>query len=119
MMKFPDILKKLRKERGLTQSDLAKILKVSNSTIGMYEQGRRVPDTNTILDLSNIFNVSVDYLLGNDIKKKRSTEASDFEQNVKKIDDNINIVFSDQAGLDDNDIEEIKRFIEFVKSKKK
>ncbi|QVK17762.1 helix-turn-helix transcriptional regulator [Mycoplasmatota bacterium] len=112
-------LKKLRGTKGITQKQLAEFLNISSSTIAMYESGKRDPDTGTLKKLANFFDVSTDYLLGNDIKKKRSTEAEDFEQNVKKIDDNINIVFSDQAGLDDNDVEEIKRFIEFVKSKKK
>lgn len=112
-------LKELRKEKRVTQQEVAELLNITAATYSRYENGVHQPDNDSLIKLSIFFGVSIDYLLGNDIKKKRSTEAEDFEKNVKKIDDNINIVFSDQAGLDDNDVEEIKRFIEFVKSKKK
>lgn len=61
---FGQRLKKLRESRGITQSELAKALKVSPSTIGMYEQSRRDPDTDTIKLLANYFNVTTDYLIG-------------------------------------------------------
>lgn len=53
----------LRKKSGISQSQLASILKVSPSTIGMYEQGRRVPDLTTLVSLSRFFGVSLDYLI--------------------------------------------------------
>ena len=58
-----ETLKKLRKSKGLTQAELGKILGVSPSTIGMYEQGRRTPDKDALIAISNYFNVSTDYLL--------------------------------------------------------
>ncbi|MBC8581208.1 helix-turn-helix domain-containing protein [Zhenhengia yiwuensis] len=57
-------IRKLRLSHKLTQSELGKKLKVSASTIGMYEQNRRTPDNNMLKDIARIFNVSVDYLLG-------------------------------------------------------
>jgi len=62
---FAKNLKFLRKSKGFTQLDLAKILNTSASTIGMYEQGRRAPDNNMLKKLSNIFCISIDDLLGN------------------------------------------------------
>lgn len=59
------LLKKLREEKGLTQSELGKELGISPSTIGMYEQGRRVPDVQILKKMSAFFNVSIDYLLEN------------------------------------------------------
>lgn len=56
-------LRHLRKERGLTQQELAEKVMVAPSTIGMYEQGRREPDTTTLSKLSQVLHVSVDYLL--------------------------------------------------------
>lgn len=58
-------LKKLREEKGITQSELSKTLDISPSAIGMYEQGRRVPDVAILKKLSAYFGVSIDYLLGN------------------------------------------------------
>ena len=58
-------LKKLREDAHLSQEQLADIIGVSKSTIGMYEQGKRMPNTNTILkDLASYFGVSIDYLVG-------------------------------------------------------
>lgn len=53
----------LRRSMGLTQASLARQLNVSNSTLGMYEQGRREPPLDLVVTLSEIFNVSTDYLL--------------------------------------------------------
>ena len=57
-------LKELRTQKGLTQSELSKALNVSASSIGMYEQGRREPDTTTLAEIAAYFNVTTDYLLG-------------------------------------------------------
>lgn len=53
----------LRRSAGMSQAELAKLLKVSASAIGMYEQGRRQPAADTLVALGGIFGVSVDYLL--------------------------------------------------------
>lgn len=60
---FGDRLKQLRTNKKLSQKELAILLKVSPSTIGMYEQNRRDPDTETIRFLADYFEVSIDYLL--------------------------------------------------------
>lgn len=57
-------LKELREQKNLTQAQLSKLLNISASTIGMYEQGRRFPDENLLKHISQYFNVSIDYLLG-------------------------------------------------------
>lgn len=61
---FGNRLKELRLEAGLTQAQLADKLNISSSTIGMYEQGRREPDNDTLTKLCAELNTSVDYLLG-------------------------------------------------------
>ena len=58
-----DRIKKERLLKNITQSELSKLLEVSPSTIGMYEQNRRLPDIDKIIKLSDIFDVSTDYLL--------------------------------------------------------
>ena len=65
-MTFGNILKKLRKEKNFTRYELAEKLNVSYSTIAHYENNHRLPDSNILKDLSMIFNVSTDYLLGSD-----------------------------------------------------
>ena len=57
-------LKQLREEKGLKQPDLSRLLNASQQTISAYETGQRDPDTETLIKLSEIFDVSIDYLLG-------------------------------------------------------
>lgn len=57
-------LKELRKENGITQSELAKSLNVYRSSIAMYENGERIPSYETLEVFSDFFNVSILYLLG-------------------------------------------------------
>lgn len=63
-MKLGNKIRKLRTERGWTQSELAEKLSVSESAISYYETGKREPDTETLHKLATLFNVSLDYLLG-------------------------------------------------------
>lgn len=53
-----------RKKLGLSQTELGNLIGVTQSAIGMYEQNRRSPDPKTFLKLAEVFNVSVDYLMG-------------------------------------------------------
>ena len=59
-------LKKLRKEKGLTQTELGDMLGIDKSTICCYEKGTRQPSLENILDFMQIFAVTADYLLGSD-----------------------------------------------------
>lgn len=67
---FCDVLKRLRKDRNLTQQQLADKLGLSRSTIGMYEKGVREPDFETSELIADFFNVRLDDLLG---RKKIAT----------------------------------------------
>lgn len=112
---FGNRLKELRKEKGLTQLQLATILKTSASAIGMYEQNRRTPDTNTLQSLSEYFSVSVDYLIGN-------TDIKESAEDILK-DKNNTIALHNANGIDeelpDEAKKEIQNFIEYVKQKYK
>ncbi|GEM_PF-813796 len=59
-------IKELRARKGLTQEALGKIVGVSTSMIGMYETGARNPSYEVLLKIADCFNVSTDFLLGND-----------------------------------------------------
>lgn len=62
---FSDTLKRLRENAGLSQEELANALGISKSTVGMYEQGKRMPNTNTVLkSIATYFGVTIDYLVG-------------------------------------------------------
>ena len=53
----------LRMQNNLSQAQLAKLLNISPSALGMYEQGRRVPSLDILIKLSEYFHVSLDYLI--------------------------------------------------------
>ena len=76
MAKFSAIIKSLRIERGITQEQLAALLKVSRSTIGMYETGSRKPDFETLEAIADIFNVDMDYLMGRSTVERKDPVAA-------------------------------------------
>lgn len=53
----------LRRHAKLSQAELAARLQISPSAVGMYEQGRREPATETLVAMAQLFQVSTDYLL--------------------------------------------------------
>lgn len=53
----------LRKARNWSQSYLAKLLNISPSAVGMYEQGRRTPSLETLVSLSRLLDTTLDYLV--------------------------------------------------------
>ncbi len=57
-------LRELRKEKGLTTTELGEIIGCSNPTITNYERGYRKPDPEMLIKLADFFGVTVDYLLG-------------------------------------------------------
>lgn len=61
---FKDILIQLRLENKMTQTELANKIGVVKGTIANYESGLRKPDNDKLIALSEVFGVSVDYLLG-------------------------------------------------------
>lgn len=63
-MWFGDRLKILREEKGLRQQDLANILNLSRATISKYEIMPEIDIIDTLIDMSNYFDVPVDYILG-------------------------------------------------------
>ena len=61
---LPEMIKKLRKARGLSQKALSELIGVSPSIISGYETGERTPSLEILLALSKIFNCSTDVMLG-------------------------------------------------------
>ncbi len=53
----------LRRSAGISQSELAKMLKISPSAVGMYEQGRREPALDILVAMAKIFGVTIDFLV--------------------------------------------------------
>ena len=56
-------LRELRESKNLSQADIAKILKVKQSTYSRYENGERNIDIETLTKLANFYGVSLDYIV--------------------------------------------------------
>lgn len=65
-MEFHEKLQKMRKQRGLTQEQLAERLYVSRTTVSKWESGRGYPNLESLKDISRLFSISIDELLSND-----------------------------------------------------
>ena len=78
MVNFGDKLRNLRKEAGMTQSDLAKRLNITKSVVSYYELQERTPSPDVLIQLANIFHVTADYLL--DIEHKKLIDVSDLSE---------------------------------------
>lgn len=66
-MKFNENLITLRKTKGLSQEELGNELNVARQTISKWELGETTPEMEKLLQLSKLFNISVDKLIGNDL----------------------------------------------------
>ena len=75
----------LRKQKGLSQEELADRLHVSSNTVAKIECGLRRPSVDFVVDLVNFFDTTVDYIiLGEEIKKE-----SDYDFLIREIDDQV------------------------------
>lgn len=87
-------IKFLREQKSYTQTDLAKKLGITRSSVNAWEMGISVPSTQYIVELSTLFSVSTDYLLG--VEKTSSI---------------------DTTGLNEKDIEILYTLSEYLKAK--
>jgi len=75
-MNFADKLINLRKQHNLSQEELAEQLQVSRQAVSRWEQGATLPDAPNLLALSNIFAVSTDYLLRDELTEPQPATAA-------------------------------------------
>jgi transcriptional regulator with XRE-family HTH domain len=107
-MLFGDRLRMLREEKNITQKELGKILNVSDRVIGYYEANDRFPrDENILRNISEYFDVSLDWLLGLSLSKTpvKYNALSDILNGFKI------------AELPKEAINSINEYIEYVKNK--
>ncbi len=70
-MKKYENIKNLREDNDLTQTQLAKILNISQRSYSHYENGTRELPISILIQLARYYDVSIDYLLGETTTKKR------------------------------------------------
>ena len=81
-------LSKLRKENGISQEELAEKLNISRQAISKWENNESLPDTENLIAIAKLFNVSIDFLVGNkmvDSEQKNSTKRNiKWKNQIKK-----------------------------------
>lgn len=97
-------LQELRKDRGISQAEIAKLLGVTHYTISSYECDRSDPDDNIKIILAKFFDVSLDYLLG------LVDEQYSYRRDEKAI-----VI---PHNFEDEDIKEVKEYISYIEFKK-
>ena len=108
-------LKRLRENKNLLQKELANIIGISLSSISMYERGERQPDNETLKKFSKFFNVSIDYLLDNEIKDETS-----IDDEMKEIDTLKKLLIKNGFMSKDEDLteKELDKLFQFVNANK-
>lgn len=84
-MKQLENLIKARLNKGLTQAEIAGILKIHPSTYALYETGRNRPNFMMLIKLSNILDVSIDYIVGNENKQEYNELIELIERELENI----------------------------------
>jgi transcriptional regulator with XRE-family HTH domain len=89
MIYLKENMRFLRKEKGMTQGELAEKLDIKRSLIGSYEEGRGVPKLSIIRQMADLFNVSIDELLAADLSNNeqgiRSKKELEVDSNLKVL----------------------------------
>lgn len=106
-MEFSERLKKLRKDAGLTQVDVANKLGISQPAYASWERGIKKPTQENLVKIAQILNVSVDYLVGNS------------QETLDEL-DNIELLFRmNSKGLTEEEKRIFKKeLIEFMEERK-
>lgn len=93
-MNFKDKLFSIRRESGLSQEELADKLEVSRQAVSKWETGQVMPEISKMVQISELFNVSLDYLLKDSVIEKSSNTRtnSDTEKLINKLDKIANVI---------------------------
>lgn len=110
-MSLGNRLVELRKELGLTQTELSRKLGISRGSLSMYEIDKREPDNNTLNNIANFFNVSTDYLLGrsnirnsNSLKNENSTAEAKVDSEQEQFADDLIQILIDSGEIKEGEI---------------
>ncbi len=99
MSSFGNRLKTLRENHNLSQKEFANILNIANSTLSQYESDKRVPSDEVKLQIAKYFNVTTDYLLGNETKNKEQNSQDKDEKDIAKSMKKLKEQLKEQQGL--------------------
>ena len=107
----------MRKLQGLTQTDLAEKIRVSLSSVAMWETGKRTPGFKVLNVLSDIFDKSIDYILdtSDDDRSVKLTEADQSQLGAWQMEDDCRKAMRDYMSLDEFGKAAVKNLIQMEK----
>ncbi len=91
-MSFAENLRQIRKEKGLSQEELAEIMNVSRQAVSKWEQGDGYPEVEKLLLLSNKLDVSLDSLMSAEIAKEKYLDGGKVTGSITITSPNENVV---------------------------
>ncbi len=119
-MEYGQRIAALRDRQRWTQEELSKKLGISRAALSHYEKNRREPDYDTLNKLADVFQVSIDYLMGrtNDPERLLDADVREFSDRLELSDEAILEKFS--LTIDGRKLtkDEAKRFIAFVRAER-
>lgn len=99
MSMFPERLRTLRTDRGVSQIKLAKYFNYGSTAIANYESGRNEPSFDVLIKIADYFGVSIDYLLGREDKpmiyRNISLEEEKLLKDFRQLDKEVQIKISE------------------------
>lgn len=116
---FGRTLARLRKERKMSQYDLAEKMNFSRGKIANYEQGTRQPDFETLQMFADFFEVSTDYLLGRTNEPNGSVKTEEEEFEAFKNDPELNVFYKELPQSDAEAVRKLRDIWEIIKREKK
>ena len=82
---FSDNIKKLREEAGLTQDEFAEKIFVTRTAVSKWENGKSYPSIDSLKVISELFGVSIDYLVKEDLEEPTSVQPTEKNNGNKKL----------------------------------
>jgi len=113
-MQFGQKLKYLRTERGMNQEEFARLIGVTKQAISRYERGDRTPKITIIKMFSESLNVSVEWLVNNQLGISEVRENEDVVFERGDIDEILDVLVT----LDKDRLKEARRFIDFLSAQR-
>ena len=91
-MNFAENLKRIRKERQLSQEELAEMVDVSRQSVSKWEQGQGYPEVEKLLELSRVLRVSLDALMGTEMSEADEETKESFKGAIVITSPNENVI---------------------------
>lgn len=108
-----DRIKQLRKENGLNQAELGKLVGAAKTTVSGWERNERIPEPETLSKLADVFNVSMDYLYcKTDLRSLRLLTDEEIKDIIPELKHKVNLnIAVEGAAIDERTKRELRKLL--------